>query len=362
MSLAKALGTMGHRVKIYTLERQTNGLGCCNVDVVFVPSKLFVKGYYPLVPSMEWVGGMDADVVNFSGPTFSEDLLLPILKALRYPTVATYHADFHTQNPIVGSYYLLKCRGTLRLADRVIVTTQRYRLLLAKRGLDQSSIRVIPPGVDTSTFRPPSPNEKANLKLKYRIRDKAVLFVGGMGRLHPYKGLGVLLKAFREMRNSLDADLVLVGSGDAATHYDGCCKTLGIRDRVKFLGRLDRQRLAEVYQLADAFVLPSTSRAEGFGMAALEAMASGCPAIVSNISGVAELVSKLQASLVFRANDDLDLTYKLRRLLLDEDLCQQLAKYGCSMIRRLFDWKVIAERVEEVYEEALHQMPWSHVD
>src|SRR5438094_10556768 len=95
--------------------------------------------------------------------------------------------------------------------------------------------------------------------------------------------------------------------------------SMGVADRVRFLGRISDNRLPEVYAACDVFVLPSVSRLEAFGIVALEAMATGKPVIVADIPGVREMIEDGRDGLLTDTVNPRDLADKIRRLLADPD-------------------------------------------
>lgn len=114
-------------------------------------------------------------------------------------------------------------------------------------------------------------------------------FVGSLSRL--YKGLDVLLRAIRALRDTTNVNVrvEVVGEGQYIGVMKAMAARLGIQDRVRFLGQVPFGRpIFDFLDSIDLFVLPS--RAEGLPRALLEAMARGCPCIGSEIGGVGELL------------------------------------------------------------------------
>ncbi|HEX5225310.1 MAG TPA: glycosyltransferase family 4 protein, partial [Solirubrobacteraceae bacterium] len=137
-------------------------------------------------------------------------------------------------------------------------------------------------GVDTTAFAPGVHAGRARAeRAKLEIAPDAltVAFVGSeWGR----KGLEPVLRA---LVDAPDWTLLVVGNGDRY-RYDGLARELGVAARVRFLGV--RSDVAVVYELADAFVLPSSY--ETFSIVTFEAAASGLPVLATPVSGVRELV------------------------------------------------------------------------
>jgi len=136
----------------------------------------------------------------------------------------------------------------------------------------------IPNMVDTEFFRP-GVVEKGN--------DEFVFLYAGI--LERVKGLDVLLEAFKKLlAGRKGAVLRIAGRGSQRTELERQVSRLGIGSKVSFLGYIDRQKLLEEYQQADAFVLPS--RFEAFGVVLIEAMSSGLPVIATRSGGPSSIV------------------------------------------------------------------------
>ena len=119
------------------------------------------------------------------------------------------------------------------------------------------------------------------------------------GRLHPQKNLPLLLEAWTEVARRSPANLILVGPGNDRQRLTELAGSLGIADRVQFIGAVDNP--AEYLRAADIFVLPSV--AEGMSNSLLEAMATALPCVVSGIGGNTDLITDRQTGRLVMAAD-----------------------------------------------------------
>jgi glycosyltransferase involved in cell wall biosynthesis len=147
----------------------------------------------------------------------------------------------------------------------------------------------------------------------------------------------------------MDVKLDLVGTGDGRAANKTQVLQLGLENRVRFLGYVPREKIAEHYAAADVFVLPSFN--EGMSVALLEAMASGLAVVVTPTGGTAELVEQEVNGLIFEWADVAALTAHLRRLASDRSL---LSRMGDASRRRAeeFSW----DRAALCYVELLNRL------
>ncbi|MBI3890709.1 MAG: glycosyltransferase [Candidatus Wallbacteria bacterium] len=171
------------------------------------------------------------------------------------------------------------------LADRIVcVCSSDLEKALAARVLSRRQARVVRNGIDLSPYRQPA---DAGLLRRELALPPDAFVVGTVGRLHYQKGQTNLLAAFVEVARELpQAVLVLAGGGDLAAPLAEQAARLGIAERVKFLG--PRRDVPALLAGMDLFTLPSLW--EGLPLTLMEAMAAGCPSIVTAVDGNVELV------------------------------------------------------------------------
>src|SRR5438094_10551834 len=129
--------------------------------------------------------------------------------------------------------------------------------------------------------------------------------------------------------------------------------SMGVADRVRFLGRISDNRLPEVYAACDVFVLPSVSRLEAFGIVALEAMATAKPVIIADIPGVREVIEDGREGLLADPVNPRDLAAKIRRLLADPERRRAMGQRGREKVLESFGIERVADQIEGVYRSVL---------
>jgi glycosyltransferase involved in cell wall biosynthesis len=178
-------------------------------------------------------------------------------------------------------------------------------------GID-SKISVIDNGIDVQKFEQAIPASRTSAGVNNG--NCVLLYVAS---LQPRKDHINLLRAMAQVS---DADLLLVGDGDLRPQLERLADSLGIADRVHFLGR--RKDVAELLKMADIYVHPPA--VEGFGIAAVEAMAAARPILATNVPGLAQVVG--DAGILVPPGDPITLATELRNLINSPERRQQLSQ------------------------------------
>lgn len=148
-------------------------------------------------------------------------------------------------------------------------------------GIPEAAIEVIPNFVDIATYgRDNYPCHRSKLA---RPGEKVLMHISNF---RPVKRVRDVVRIFHRVQASIPARLVFIGDGPERSAAAEEADSLGVADRVVFLGKLDS--VAELLACADLFLLPSAS--ESFGLVALEAMASGTPVVASDAGGLPEII------------------------------------------------------------------------
>lgn len=170
-----------------------------------------------------------------------------------------------------------------------------------------------------------------------------VIFVG---RLVYEKGVHILLEAWPRVVAELPARLVIAGAGSASDEFRLRAAELGVS--VEFLGFISDEDRNRLYAVGDVAVFPSLY--EPFGIVALEAFAAGCPVIVSDAGGLAEVVQHELNGLVVPAGDAVALANALLASLHAPAESRLRAARGAALARAYYTWNRIAGEVKAVYD------------
>lgn len=223
-------------------------------------------------------------------------------------------------------------RHILRSADAVTACSAYVLNSLTAFGEIRTGAIVIPNGVDSGEFS----MEKQSSERPYVL---------AVGRLVDQKGFDVLIDALASPA-APPLDLVIAGEGPARRQLTDRAEQLRISQRVRFVGAVDRPRLAQLLARADLFAFPS--RGEPFGIALLEAMAAGLPAVATLAGGVTEFAEDGVNALLVERDNPLALARAIDRLHSDVELRGRLRAAARATALNL-SWARIAPQYEQLY-------------
>ena len=240
-------------------------------------------------------------------------------------------------------------------ADLLIASTPDEREeLVNSYGASPQRVFIVPPGVDLATFRPLD-REEARRKIGYSGRGSLLLFVGRLERL---KGVEIAIHALALLADRAHPDLRLLVLGEDSRDGDESEKerlkeiasSLGVRDRVDFLGSVVHHELPYFYAAADACIMPSYS--ESFGLVGLEAQACGCPVVASDVPGLRSVVRDGVSGYLIDGNDPAAYADRIGRLLADPELKQHMGRHA-SMLAQRFSWTRTADSLEALFDSTM---------
>jgi glycosyltransferase involved in cell wall biosynthesis len=302
--------------------------------------RLATHGIYwsqPIAPGYLAAARWPADVVHVHHPHPLADLA--VLLGVRAPVVVTHHSDVRRQviaRPIYGPL----ARSVLKRAGAVLVATRANAAV--SRDLDgfEGKVRVIPFGVDADRFHPRSHPQRPT---RFPAEGAVGLFVG---RLVGYKGLDVLIRAV----SGTALKIVVAGDGPLRSQLEQQARAAGVADQVIFAGDVPDELITSYFQSADYFVLPSTTPAEMFGIALVEAMACAKPVISTSLpTGVREVNAADVTGLEVTPGDHVALRAAMERLASDGELRQRMGAAARARVEERFTLRHMVDAHLRVY-------------
>lgn len=240
---------------------------------------------------------------------------------------------------------------------------QRSRWLVCSTSLEQQDLvqlygaspektHVIPPGVDTARFAPPS--SKRACRAQLGLPEEGAI-VAALGRLDARKGFDLFLRAAGELTAAgVKAKFVLsTGVPGDEREREEHARLMAVReeceleDALVWMGVLQENDLPAFYGAADVFVLPS--RYELFGMVMIEAMACGVPVVATRFGGPAEVISHGVDGMLVDPRDTRSMAEEIRTLLEDPALRKAMGAAARARVERTYSWEASARRHLELY-------------
>jgi D-inositol-3-phosphate glycosyltransferase len=242
-------------------------------------------------------------------------------------------------------------RSIVERADRIVATCSDEVFELLRLGADRRRTRVVPCGVNLRLFTPEGEAEPRTPGLRRIVC---------VTRLVERKGVGNVIEALPAVP---DAELVIAG-GPAVEELPGdpefrrlaaLADDLGVADRVRFTGRLERSDVPRLLRSAEVAVCAPWY--EPFGIVPLEAMACGVPVVGSAVGGLLDTVVHELTGLHVPPRRPDRIAEAVRRLLADDALRAELGRAGAERTRSLYGWDRVADGVLAVYREVIAQLP-----
>jgi alpha-1,6-mannosyltransferase len=305
------------------------------------------------------------DVIEVGSPWAAPWIALRAARHAAIPAVWFFHGNFPTAlRPAAGASALSVRARTVatdaawwyarrigRRFARTIVASESTARDLERAGIDR--VVRVPLGVDLDTFSPSRRSAAPATRRALGLPDAPAPVVAFVGRFVLEKELELLVDAWPAIARETGATLLLVGAGP---------REVALRQRMARRGgsrvlwrpfESDRGRMADLLAAVDLYVAPGST--ETFGLAPLEALASGTPVVSADQGGVAEQVLRSGAGAVFAAGDAADLARVVVEQLGRGDR-PAIARRARGYAEREHGWDMVFDRLFSVYREVIGEV------
>ncbi|MDE6798639.1 MAG: glycosyltransferase [Ruminococcus sp.] len=289
----------------------------------------------------------NADIIHIHVPFPLADLAL-LLSGYSGKVIVSWHSDVVKQKKLLRLYKPLM-KYLLNRADCILVATEGH--IYGSEFLPEyrHKCRILPYGINPADYlniqKIPFLTEKAT-----NPKSIKVFFTG---RLVYYKGVDVLINAFRNVKNN--CELFIAGTGIIESKLKEKVRKYGLNDRVHFLGFLPDKQLKQAFSDCDIFVLPSVERSEAFGIVQLEAMIYGKAVINTSLpSGVPYVSIHETTGITVQPKNSVQLADAINILRKNKNLRERLGKNGQKRVLEYFNEKNIIQDLYKIITDEVY--------
>lgn len=310
-----------------------------NIKALFQLRQIINKNKYDLIHCHTEMGGLCARLASVAARRKGTKV---IYTSHNYP--------FYKGSSLIGwlIFYPIE-RCLYHLTDAVVaINDEDYKLMLRHRMALGKAYKIDGVGVDLKRFSPVALNEKMALRATFGIRPKEFVILY-TAQFIPRKNHEMLINAIPELLKSIpNMKVVFAGSGVLFDECKHLTTKLGIEKHFLFLG--ERSDIDTICRIADIHV--STSKLEGQGINNIEAMACGCPLVVSNVRGHRDVCKNGQNGFLFELNEPQEMIKYIVLLYKDKNLYNKISEYNKVDVNKYSVQREV-EAMAKIYNEVL---------
>ena len=282
------------------------------------------------------------------------DFRLPeICNQMNVPLVATFHPAFDSKlRNITASTQQLTYQlyaPSLSRFDKVIVFSESQKSVLAKLGVPEKNLTIIPNGVDQKIWKPNNSISDRHEKIRTKLGKERIFLY--MGRIVNEKNIEALLKAWR-CSNTNKCKLVIVGDGPMKPILESNFSTSEKDDLLWWGEEFDVENRVAIMQISEAYFLPSL--VEGLSLSLLEAMSSGNACIATDAGADGEVLEGGAGIIISTENVETQLKTIIPILVNHPSFINYLGKKGRERVLEKYTIEKNIDRLEKVYKEIIN--------
>ncbi|AGK98031.1 glycosyltransferase family 4 protein [Clostridium pasteurianum] len=330
-------GIIVHRVTPYKIDTEdfTKWIMQLNFSMIEECIRIIRKiGKIDIIHAHDWLSAYSAKALKWS---------------FNIPMVSTIHATEEGRNNGIRTdmqRYISSTEWLLTYESWKIISCSNYmkEQIISNFKVADDKIWVVPNGVDSKGFD--FEFNPLEFRRNYALDDEKIIFF--IGRHVFEKGIQLLIDAApRIIAEYSKAKFVIAGTGPMTEELKYKVKQIGLENKILFSGYMNNEIKSKLYRVANIAVFPSLY--EPFGIVALEAMAAGCPIVVSDTGGLSELVKhrvngmKMINGLVESLKDN------VLALLQDNELCERIKEKAKESVKEKYTWEEVAKLTTKMY-------------
>lgn len=243
-----------------------------------------------------------------------------------------------TEFPNRNAIFRAMARRSLSRVHRITVTSEYLKAAVYAFQGDLVPVNVVPFGVDVNQFA-----------YVERSAGKEIR-IGIAKHLNYQYGIDVLIKAVEILvKKQDDIRLIIAGTGPKEKEYKRLAGRLGVSDYIEFIGHVDHRKMPEFLKSLDIFAMPSSSDDESFGVAALEASATGLPLVGTTAGGIPEVIAHGVTGFLAEKKNPHQLADYIEILIKDRELRWRMGKAGRKFVEERYLWSDNLQDMEKIY-------------
>jgi len=371
--IAKELAKKGHQINFYVPRYGHKDFLISKLEPAELKINSNIKIFrlpslpYPLAPTKQGrlvlpflhsfsdIKEFNPDIIytqDFFGAGFEAFLISKILKK---PLVGTNHTpitEFLKYSPIklkwlnnltskYVSWYYNQCLLVTAPSQSILTEMKKY-------GLATTNFPLSNP-IDLSNFNPVNTERKNELKKKFNFSSYTILYTGRLGE---EKNIDIIIRALAIVKKNFPtAMLAITGHGSAENNLRKLTRELDLENNIKFLGFVESETFAQIYQASDIFTIMSGAETQCMSM--MQAMATGLPVIGANAWGVPEYIQADNGYIV-ELGDFKMLAEKISYLFNNPDVGKRLGANGLDFVKDFSPEKII-NRWEKILQNEINK-------
>lgn len=360
--LGKALANMGHQIHFITYNHPVR-LGSFTKNLFYHEVNVSEYPLFDYPPYETVLASKLVDVVKFekldllhvhyaiphaSAAYMAQQILLT--EGIFIPFITTLHG---TDITLVGRdpSFAPAITFAINKSDGVTAVSNSLRNDTFKHFKINREIEVIPNFICPNYYKL---KPEKNFKAEYAPNGERI--ITHISNFRPVKRVVDVIKIFQKILQHIPAKLILVGDGPDRYRVEQLCREMGTCEHTSIIGKLKKPE--EVLAISDLFLLPSES--ESFGLAALEAMASGVPVISSNTGGLKEVNINGYSGYLSDVGDVDDMAKNALKILENDEVLNEFRKNAKERANQ-FDIKNILPMYLDLYQKVLEQKKEIHL-
>lgn len=275
---------------------------------------------------------------SFLGTAAATIAAIPIVNSVHFdqPTYA------RSNKPAARAWGLVQKVKNRRISHFLPVTQHVAKELIERESVSAAKTSVVNPGIQPFS---PVPEDRSAIRSQQSVSNEDIIVLA-IGRLEPGKNFETLISAQDILsKQGVKSQVWIAGEGAQRASLEKMIDELGLGETVRLLGY--RNDIRALLSAADIFVLPS--KAEAFGIAAVEAMFAELPCIAANIPGLRTVVAQNETGILFEPDDAQALANALKSLVFNRELRKSMGRLGRQKAMSAFTSSAMAKSIIDVY-------------